>query len=284
MGRQTVFDTPRPQHMAAGGALAFNYCESGPGRKTADTTQAHCMVIPVQDAPMRMITTRDGVMRQDTLTKGDFALAPQGTRTIWEWLDPAKVILIRLEPDALLRFIEHEMRLMLTSHELQSDSVVTDPDLATAAHQLLEASQQADVGEAVLFDAFARVFLVTLVRRYASYDRGDPAGFGLEDYALVLDHIEARLDRKITPANLAALVGMSEATFGRKFKQRTGQSPMAFVQQARLRAALVHLQEGQLSLGEIAIRTGFADQAHFSRVFRKALGETPGKYRAALKS
>ncbi len=284
MGRLAVSDTPRPQSTAAGGALAFNYCEGGPGRKTADTVQHHCMVIPVQDTPLRVITTRDGVVRHHTLTKGDIALAPQGTQTIWEWLDPAKVILIQLEPVALLRFIEHEMRLMLTGNRLDKEIVVTDPDLAAAAFQLLEASQQADVGEDILFDALARVFLVTLVRHYATYDQGDPSGFGLDDYVVILDYVEARLDSKITPANLAKLVGLSEASFGRKFKQRTGTSPMAFVKQARLRAALVHLHEGRLSLGEIAIRTGFADQAHFSRVFRAAHGRTPGKYRAALRS
>ena len=284
MGRLSTSDTPRPPGSAAGGALTIGYCEGGPGSKVADTQDHHCLVIPAQDAPMRVITTRDGVARQYTLNKGDIALAPQGHQTVWQWLDPAKVIIIRLDPEALLLFIELEMRLILTGNTLDSEVVVTDPDLSSAALQLHEASQHQDIGAEILFEALSRVFLVTLVRRYGTYVEGTPSGFGLQDYVQVLDHIEARLESRITPAALAKLVGMSEATFARKFKQRTGQSPMAFVKEARLRAALVHLHEGKLTLGEISVRCGFADQAHFSRVFRTAHGHTPGKYRSALRS
>ncbi|WP_299191754.1 AraC family transcriptional regulator [uncultured Litoreibacter sp.] len=284
MGRLSTSDTPIAPFVAAGGTLTLAYCEGGPGRKTAETEHHHCLVVPAQDTPMRVIATRDGIAQQYTLNRGDIALATQGSHTLWEWLDHAKVILIKLDPAALLRFIEHEMRLMLTGNTLENEVVVTDPDLSAAAFQLHAASRQNGVGGDILLDALARVFLVTLVRRYGTYDTHGPAGFGLDDYVLILDHIEARLDAKITPARLAQLVGMSEATFGRKFKQRTGQSPMAFVKEARLRAALVHLHEGQLSLGEIAIRCGFADQAHFSRVFRTEHGRSPGKYRAALRA
>ncbi len=284
MGRLSSSDTPALPSSGAGGALTVEYCEGGPGKKAAETRDHHCLVIPVHDAPIRVITTRDGEARHYTLKPGDIALAPQGSETIWEWLDPAKVILIRLDPDALLLFIELEMRLILTGNTLGDEIVINDPDLSAAAVQLNHAAQHQDVGTEVLFEALSRVFLVTLVRRYGLYDEGVPSGFGLKDYVTVLDYIEARLDSKITPSKLAALVGMSEATFARKFKQRTGQSPMAFVKETRLHAALVHLQEGRLSLGEIAVRCGFADQAHFSRVFRAAHGHAPGKYRAALRS
>ncbi len=284
MGRLASSDMPKAVNVAARGALTLDYCAGGPGRKRAETDQHHCLVIPVQDAPLRVIVTRDGDARQFTLNKGDIALAPHKSHTVWEWLDPAKIILIRLEPDALRRFIELDMRLILTGNTIDSEVVVSDPDLAGAAAQLHSATQQDDIGADILFDALARVFLVTLVRRYGTYDENATGGFDLDDYATILSHIEARLDAKITPAGLAELVGMSEATFARKFKQRTGQSPMAFVKEARLRAALIFLHDGQLSLGEIAIRCGFADQAHFSRVFRKAHGRTPGKYRSALRT
>lgn len=282
MGRLAASDTPSSHGTAAGGALRLAYCEGGPGRKAAPTEDHHCLVIPAQDTPLRVITTRDGEARHYTLEMGDIALAPKGSQTVWEWLDPAKVILIQLDPDALLLFIELEMRLILTGNTLEQEIVVSDPDLSAAGLQLHHAAQQRGAGAEILFEALTRVFLVTLVRRYGTYHEGKASGFGLQEFEIILGHIETHLDNKITPAVLANLVGMSEASFARKFKLRTGQSPMAFVKQARMRAALVHLHEGRLSLGEIAVRCGFADQAHFSRVFRKAHGKTPGKYRAAI--
>ncbi len=283
MGRHAPSDHPTPSVTAANGVLRFSYCEGGPGRRKADTEHQHCLVVPAQFAPIRAASIRDGVTHHYTLNKGDIALAPQGSDVTWEWFDPAKVILIWLNPEALQRFIELDMRLLLTGNTLENEVVINDPALAKAAHHLHGASLRQDVGADVLFDALARVFLVNMVRNYGIHDPGPAGTFDLKTYSAVIDHIEARLEHKITPASLAAIAGMSEATFARKFKTRTGQSPMAFVKQVRLRAARIHLQDGRLSLGEIAVRCGFSDQAHFSRAFRASYGATPGKYRSNLR-
>ncbi|MEM9582735.1 MAG: AraC family transcriptional regulator [Pseudomonadota bacterium] len=282
MGRLAQLDGPTLINSAAQGALTLSYCIGPPGRRRAETDAHHCLVIPVQKDPLRVITTRDGMPRRFTLTQGDIALAPQGSHTIWEWLDPAEIVLIRLDPDALRRFIELDMRLILTGNTLENEVTIHDPDLAGAAIQLHRASRQDEVGSEILFEALARVFLVTLVRRYGQYDANATRGFDLEDYTAILTYIESRLERRITPKKMAEIIGVSEATFSRKFKERTGQSPMAFVKEARLKAALVHLHENDLTLGEIAIRCGFADQAHFSRVFKSAQGKTPSQYRKAI--
>ncbi|MEP5758568.1 MAG: AraC family transcriptional regulator [Litoreibacter sp.] len=278
------FDPPRSHSTAIGGTLTFDFYEGGQGRVIADTSLHHCLIIPVDDTPLSISKIRGGVAQPSILNKGDIALVPQGAETQWEWIDSTKVILIRLDPNALVRFIEHEMRLMLTGNCFENEAIITNSDLSATACQLHKASLQRDAGANIMFDALARVFLVTLVRRFTTYDTHGPVGFGLEEYTVILDFIESHLDSKITPATLAHLVGMSEASFGRKFKQRVGQSPMTFVKQARLRAALVHLHEGRISLGEIALLTGFSDQAHFSRVFRTAHGKTPGKYRSSLRT
>ena len=283
MGRQAPSDQPQPSITAANAVLRFSYCEGGPGRSKADTEHQHCLVVPAQDDPIRAVSIRDGISHNYTLRRGDIALAPQGSDVTWEWFDPAKVILIWLDPVALQRFVELDMRLLVTGSSLETETVIQDHALVDAAHHLHEASLRKDVGADILFDALARVFIVNLVRNYGTREDGAAGAFDVETYSAVLDHIEQRLDSKITPASLANVAGMSEATFARKFKQRTGHPPMAFVKQVRLRAAHIHLQSGTLSLGEIAIRCGFADQAHFSRVFRASYGRAPGQYRSGLK-
>jgi AraC family transcriptional regulator len=54
------------------------------------------------------------------------------------------------------------------------------------------------------------------------------------------------------------------------------------VRQLRLDFACAQLTSGRHSLAAIAQAAGFADQSHFTRVFRRRMGLTPGAYRAQL--
>ncbi|WP_323183165.1 helix-turn-helix domain-containing protein [Paraburkholderia sp. CNPSo 3076] len=54
------------------------------------------------------------------------------------------------------------------------------------------------------------------------------------------------------------------------------------MRQLRLDFACTELTRGRLSLAAIAEAAGFADQSHFTRVFRRRMGLTPGAYRAQL--
>jgi AraC-like DNA-binding protein len=60
-------------------------------------------------------------------------------------------------------------------------------------------------------------------------------------------------------------------------------TPHAYQRQARVRLAVKLIRAG-LPLGEVAFATGFSDQAHLTRWFRKMLGVTPGSYRQAMQA
>jgi AraC family transcriptional regulator len=55
--------------------------------------------------------------------------------------------------------------------------------------------------------------------------------------------------------------------------------PQAIVLGSRIEAAKHLLEQGSLSLGEVAYASGFADQSHLTRVLRQATGLTPARYR-----
>lgn len=283
MGQLTPADTRRMSEIVANSTLRFAYCEGGPGRATADTAHQHCLVILEQSDPIRIRVTRNGRTRTSLLEPSDVAFAAQGSDTTWEWLDPVKVIVITLDPQALRRFVQYDMRLLLREDALTRDHQIVAPALAETARQLHSTAQIPDVGNDIVFDALARVFLVTLVRQ-CGFDRvATPAdGLGVDAFDRLVGYIEARLDSKITPRAMAAELGMSEASFARKFRAATGETPMAFVRTLRLRTARQMLEHERISLGEISIRCGFTDQAHFSRAFRKAYGHAPKHYRSRV--
>jgi AraC family transcriptional regulator len=80
-------------------------------------------------------------------------------------------------------------------------------------------------------------------------------------------------------AKIAAACGMSSGHFARAFRRSVGLAPHAWLLTARVERATTLLRQPDLSLSEIALICGFADQSHFSRVFTRQTGESPGVWR-----
>jgi len=78
---------------------------------------------------------------------------------------------------------------------------------------------------------------------------------------------------------LAAQVHMHPNAFIRLFKESTGETPQAFYRARRIERACILLHYSDLSISQIAARTGFCDRYHFSRVFNKTRGMAPGHFR-----
>lgn len=91
-----------------------------------------------------------------------------------------------------------------------------------------------------------------------------------------LEMIELNLDAKLTIETLAAEVGLSPAHFARAFRESVGQPPHRYMLRQRLEHARRLLDVGDLTLSSVAQRSGFADQPHFTRLFKREFGVTPG--------
>lgn len=91
--------------------------------------------------------------------------------------------------------------------------------------------------------------------------------------------VEANLARPIVIAELAAVAGLSAGRFHRAFRAATGQTPLRFLQEARVRRATVLLRGGQVGMLDIAAEVGFTSPSHFARVFRAIAGIAPSQAR-----
>jgi AraC-like DNA-binding protein len=96
--------------------------------------------------------------------------------------------------------------------------------------------------------------------------------------------LRANLNRPWSLAMLAAEAGLSRWHYAKRFHAETGISPMAFVRRERIAAARSLLVGSDLTLREIAARTGFADECQLSRVFRRVTGQSAGSARGRLAS
>lgn len=80
-------------------------------------------------------------------------------------------------------------------------------------------------------------------------------------------------------AELAAIAGVHPAHLARSFHHATGFPVGEYLRRLRIRRACEALTRSHLPVAAIALDAGFADQSHFSRVFRRVTGETPRTWR-----
>ena len=92
----------------------------------------------------------------------------------------------------------------------------------------------------------------------------------------VLELIDARLDKGVSIDELAREAGLSPSYFMRAFRRAVGRPAHQHILTLRLERARRLLEQPGASLSDIALRTGFADQAHLTRLFKRQFGVTPG--------
>jgi AraC family transcriptional regulator len=100
----------------------------------------------------------------------------------------------------------------------------------------------------------------------------------------VTAHIESNLDQPLRSGDLAKLVRLSPAHFSRTFRNSFGCSPLEYVARRRMERAQGLMLSTDIPLSQIALDCGLADQAHFSRLFRRVVGESPRVWRRARAS
>jgi AraC family transcriptional regulator len=108
------------------------------------------------------------------------------------------------------------------------------------------------------------------------------AEVGLAPYQLnqVKEFIQAHLNEDVRLTDLAGTVSMSRYYFIKLFKQSTGLTPYQYLIQKRIQRAKERLRQHRgIAIAEIALQYGFANQSHFTRLFRQMVGTTPRNYR-----
>ena len=154
--------------------------------------------------------------------------------------------------------------------------VIHDPALAqliVRTHEALDAAISPLERESRLV-----WMLAELVRRHATERPALPRSVPEHRHiAVVRDYIEAHYAESLLLDELAALVSFSPYHLLRTFRQAVGFPPHAYQTQLRV-AEAKRLLSASVPIAEVALRTGFADQSHLSRHFKRLVGVPPGKY------
>ncbi len=120
----------------------------------------------------------------------------------------------------------------------------------------------------------------------ASAEGGDMRSAALPLHALrrAIQYINDNLDSRLSWGAIGAAIGLNSFKFGRDFKRATGVTPHQYVLRCRVKRAMKLLSDSDLSIADIALEIGCSCQSHFTTLFRKHTGMTPGAFRRAAEA
>jgi AraC-like DNA-binding protein len=121
----------------------------------------------------------------------------------------------------------------------------------------------------------------TIITRLLMTRRSAPTVNPLPKWRLrrVHEFVQASIGEHITLRDLAATANLSRMHFAAQFRAATGCRPHDYLLQQRVECAKAVMSSDTMPLAEVALSVGFQTQSHFSTVFKRITGDTPGQWR-----
>jgi AraC family transcriptional regulator len=163
-----------------------------------------------------------------------------------------------------------------------------DKHISHVAMSLLHELNEANVVGRLYADSLATGLAIKLVRRYSSLKDVHVGHGGMAPHklrkavALIDPHLSDAEEGRVALRAVARDVCMSYFHFSRAFKQAMGMTATNYIAERRIERAKKMLEETELPISEIALRSGFSSQSHFTTAFRRLAGATPKAFRASL--
>jgi len=156
------------------------------------------------------------------------------------------------------------------------------PRVGMLGRGLLRELTLRDDASALSLEGLTLELVAGLVRRRQQSSRPGPPPSWLRR---VRDSLDDRYgERELRIADLAAVAGVDPAHLARAFRAHYDTTAGEYLRAVRVQRAASALARSTDSLAQIALDAGFADQSHFTRVFRAAYGVTPRRWRALRRS
>jgi AraC family transcriptional regulator len=168
---------------------------------------------------------------------------------------------------------------------LNEPAMLTDPALASICRRLYVEVQSAQSASSVGTSLIVQALLLELVGYAARGAVSKPKQRVAPPW---LQRVQDRLDAEFACApsltELSRDAGVHRVHLARTFRAFYGSSVGEYLRARQIDCALRLLMETDCALSAVALSAGFADQSHFSNVFRKAMRTTPSLFRSRFRS
>lgn len=133
-------------------------------------------------------------------------------------------------------------------------------------------------------DAYVRGIVLLIIGMLLSFysDCKDSEALPSDELSDVINYMYTIYDRQVTLDDLSGHIGFSRSYFCRWFKERTGTSPMNYINDIRVKRAYELLMMSDLSVSQVCEAAGFADINSMNLSFKKRMGISPSQCRKKM--
>ncbi len=248
----------------------------------------YCMVLNLGD-PF-FINVQPGKRRfEGQIQAHEVAIVPAGSS--WSCCSEGEgfptMLLLYLRP-LFVRSAVHELNLSPNEIGLTPQIGFRDKNICHMAMSLLHELNEANLDGRIYANSLATGLAIQLIRHYSSLKdihvgHGGMAPHKLRKAIAMIDHhLSDEEEGRVALRVVAKDVRMSYFHFSRAFKQSMGMTATNYIAERRIERAKRMLEDTELPISEIALRSGFSSQSHFTTAFRRLAGATPKAFRASL--
>jgi AraC family transcriptional regulator len=241
--------------------------------------ERHRLILARDPRPPMLLQVEQGRIRETTLAApGTLSFCPAGLtiRAVQSAVRPVQVVwdtdlYSTLLPEVGAAASRFELHVSL--QDLLLSQLVTT----------LADETEGGFGYGILVESPGTALCIRLAQHFVGHlPLPTSKGLSPERLRRVREFIEAHLDEDLSLTVLADIACLSPYHFSRSFKEAAGVGPQRYVIQRRLERAKTLIRRTNRSLALIVQEAGFADQNHLTSIFRREMGVTPGRFRAAL--
>jgi len=251
-------------------------------------SDSHCLLLNLS-APLQLHARPGKGNCEGIVRAGEVAIIPAGTPWSCQSTSPhsSNTLLLFLRP----LFVRNAAELFDASYKelaLTPQIGFQSKHIRHIAMSLLSELKEANAAGRFYADSLAIGLAMQMIRRYSSLrdiqmGQGGMAPHRLRKAIGLIDHhLAAEDEGRVALRSIAREVRMSYFHFSRAFKQSMGMTPTGYIAERRIERAKRFMQETDMPISEVALRSGFASQSHFTTSFRRLAGVTPRSFRGGI--
>lgn len=240
------------------------------------------MIVVYRGGVAQMSRRSGGPWQSARVEPGVVSILTRAEQSQWCWNQAIDVSHLYLSQSAIARVAGEVFDKDIKDVEMHDRVRAEDPVLPAVTAALESELDAGALGGGLYVDALKMQLCIHVLRRYANVIFRDYRSHGRLSplqCRLVTQYVNEHIGQNISLAALAELTQLSQFAFIRKFQADFHCSPHAYVLGQRVEYAKRLLVRPDVPLKVVAANSGFSDQSHMTRIFRRMLNVTPAEFR-----